>query len=108
LEGQFDAIRYALRGGTSPENLVQIRKLWGAYLGEVLKRLGNGEWTPPPTLVGNADAIDDDNLGPSRRGNEPGVKLAHGCYFPHEPISARIEQGPARSIVSWLNQALQR
>ena len=38
LDALFDAVRYALRGGDTPENRDNLCKLWGAYLGEVLDR----------------------------------------------------------------------
>lgn len=44
LDGQFRAVAYALRGGASPENQAQLIDLWGAYLGEMLRRQADAEW----------------------------------------------------------------
>ena len=84
LESQFDAIRYALRGGLSADNVTNLTKLWGAYFGETLQRLGGGEWT-----IIQAD-------GQARialRGRETTI-------FPHEKIHARLTHGASENV--WL------
>lgn len=88
LESQFDAVRYALRGGANSENIAQLRQLWGAYLGEVLRRLGGGQWQVQAGSV------------------EPMVTVDKGRFYPHLQIQARFDLGPQASLVSWLERAL--
>jgi len=108
LENQFDAIRYALRGGASPENCQKLRRLWGAYLGEMLRRIGNGRWIPPPSVkephsshqAAPTEAQEDSIM------LEPWVELAQGTCAPHQQIAERIQEGPSRNIVAWMKQVL--
>jgi len=44
LDGQFKTVGYALRGGLSPANVAQLVELWGAYLGENIRRATDAEW----------------------------------------------------------------
>lgn len=82
LESQFDAVRYALRGGLTDDNLQNLTKLWGAYLGETLKRLGGGEWTTIQT-----------------DGRERlAVKVRESTIFPHEKVHARLTNGASENV----------
>jgi hypothetical protein len=42
--------RRALRRGPTQEQLDQMAKIWGAYLGEVMRRLWGGEWATHTAL----------------------------------------------------------
>lgn len=44
LESLCDDVEYALRGGKSEENLDLLVRIWGAYLGETMRRHSGGEW----------------------------------------------------------------
>ena len=44
LENQADSVTYAMRGGKTPENIALLSRLWGAYLGEALRKLTGAEW----------------------------------------------------------------
>lgn len=90
LEAQFDAIRYALRGGATPENRAKLRRLWGAYLGEVLVRLGRGEW------------VEEE----SAQGRRIGVRIEAQVHYPHERVEERIDKGAESGIVEWVNRIL--
>jgi hypothetical protein len=82
LETQFDAVRYALRGGLTDDNINNLTKLWGAYLGETLKRLGGGEWTTIQTDSRERLAV---------QGRETTI-------FPHEKIHARLINGASENV----------
>lgn len=90
LDALFDAVRYALRGGDTPENRDNLCKLWGAYLGEVLRRHSDGAWH---------------NAG-SEEAPVPRVRVGELLHEPHHSIRVRFEQGPSASIVTWFEQAL--
>ena len=47
LEGLFDDVDFTLRGGKSPENVELLTRVWGSYLGEVIRRNAGGEWVEP-------------------------------------------------------------
>ena len=44
LDGLFDQVDYAWPGGASDDNIEQLTRLWGSYLGEVLRRRCGGQW----------------------------------------------------------------
>lgn len=88
LEGLFDAVRYALRGGDTPENRENLCKLWGAYLGEVLRRHTHGAWQDAGTTEAPA----------------PRVRVGETLHDSHQSIRTRFENGPAANIVTWFEQ----
>jgi hypothetical protein len=45
LEKNIDTVEYAIRGGKSDENVQILTRIWGAYLGEALRKQCGGEWT---------------------------------------------------------------
>jgi len=44
LEANADNIEYAIKGGRSAENVAMLARIWGAYIGEALRRTGEWEW----------------------------------------------------------------
>ena len=44
LDEQCDAVDYTLASGKSEENLQLLKRIWGAYLGETIRRQRGGEW----------------------------------------------------------------
>ena len=44
LEANADTIEYAIRGGRSEENVAMLSRIWGAYIGEALRKVGQWEW----------------------------------------------------------------
>jgi len=44
LEEAAKDVPFAIDGGASAENVDLLARIWGAYVGEVLRRGGNGLW----------------------------------------------------------------
>ena len=44
LEANADDVEYALKGGKSNENVAMLARIWGAYIGEALRKAGEWEW----------------------------------------------------------------
>ena len=44
LDPLCDDVQFALRDGMSDENIELLTRIWGAYLGEVIRRSAGGEW----------------------------------------------------------------
>jgi hypothetical protein len=45
LDEMIGQWQYALPGGNKPENVEKLVRVWGAYLGETIRRTLGGEWT---------------------------------------------------------------
>ena len=75
LENHYDNVAYALRGGMSPENVALLTRLWGAYLGESLRRATGAEWIEEPAATGRRLGL-----------KGPGEKVV----YPHEIIGSRL------------------
>ncbi|HND54755.1 MAG TPA: hypothetical protein PLV92_20225 [Pirellulaceae bacterium] len=91
LEKQFEAAKYALRGGLTPENIDKLSTLWGAYLGEVVRRHCGAEWA--------AETVDG--------GERPIVQRGAVVVRPHAQVRARCEQGASASVVAFYEQTKQ-
>ena len=83
LEEQFDAIDYALSGGMSDENIQLLKRVWGSYLGETIRRQYGGQWD----LVSNDEGEEVPAL--TRQGKS---------LFPHQQVSQRLTEGDQHSI----------
>ena len=44
LEANADDVEYAIKGGKSDENVAMLVRVWGAYIGEALRKVGQWEW----------------------------------------------------------------
>jgi hypothetical protein len=92
LEGQCDSVEYAIRGGKSPENIEKLAKIWGAYLGESLRRATQAEWFI-------------EESGGQRR---IGLKGAAGrAVYPHEHVRCRLTQPGTESLAGFFRSARQ-
>jgi hypothetical protein len=75
LNTHADSVEYAIRGGKSLENIEMLTRVWGAYLGEALRKATGAEWT----LEG---------AGQVRR---PALKGPGGVVHPHEQVHKRLQ-----------------
>ncbi len=44
IEANADDVEYAVKGGKSAENVAMLVRIWGAYIGESLRKACGGEW----------------------------------------------------------------
>ena len=44
IEANADDIEYAIQDGKSAENVAMLVRIWGAYIGEALRKACGGEW----------------------------------------------------------------
>jgi len=83
LEEQFDAIDYAISGGMSDENIQLLKRVWGSYLGETIRRQYGGQW----------------NLISNDKGEEvPALTYQGKSLFPHQQVMRRLTEGDQHSI----------
>jgi hypothetical protein len=92
LESQADSIDYALEGGRSDENIELLTRIWGSYLGEVLRRNGCGEWVREEADGGSRVALQ----GP------------HETVYPHEQMRRRLTEGPDHNLAAYFQQVRDR
>jgi hypothetical protein len=84
LENLCDTVEYAIRGGKSPENIEMLTRVWGAYLGEAVRRATGAEW------------VQD-----SESGNRPCLKGSSGHrFFPHELVRSRLTSKNAEKLAN--------
>lgn len=92
LDENCDSVEFALRGGKTPENVDMLTRIWGAYLGESLRKATKAEWFA-------------DESGGTRR---LGLRGAPGAtVFPHEVVRSRLTQQGAESLLAFYRDARQ-
>lgn len=84
LDEQCKAAAYALRGGLTAENIDKLTQLWGAYLGEVLRRNSAAQWSQVSEAGVDKFALE--------RGEHRVV--------PHDLVRQRLVEGPAAAIAA--------
>jgi hypothetical protein len=90
LESQCASIEYALRGGKSPENVELLSRIWGAYIGESLRRATGAAWV-------------EEVEGESRR---IGLQGSGGQrVHPHEQVRKRLTDTAAQDLTAYFRQA---
>lgn len=92
LGNQFDSLEYAIRGGKSPENVSLLTRLWGAYIGESLRRATDAQWIEEVTPAGRRMGL---------RGRSGKV------IYPHEHVHKRLLDKSAGDIVGFFQTCLE-
>ena len=82
FEDLFAQWHYALPGGSKPENVDKLVRVWGAYLGEMIRRTLGGEWV---TLPGERTAL----------------RLRSGDIFPHDAIRRRLAKESSETLPAY-------
>ena len=72
----------ALRGGKSDENIDLLTRVWGASLGEVIRREHTGQW--------------------SERESSPAIQTENTTLFPHDQIRKRLTLCAEHSLVEYV------
>ena len=87
LETQADTIEFALRGGKSQENIDLLSRLWGAYIGESIRKAAGGEWTRG----------EDDRVA---------LKIGDQLFYPHEQLRQRLVEGNTYNLTTYFQAAV--
>ena len=87
LELQFDLVEYAIKGGKSPENIELLTRIWGSYLGEVMRRLG-GEW------------VQEESEGTRRLA----IRGKNQMLYPHDQVRQRLTGGVQHNVWAYFQQ----
>jgi Domain of unknown function (DUF3806) len=82
VERLVDDVRYSMPGGTKPENIDLLCRVWGAYIGEVFHRNTGGEWVQWKDQSGEAIAF----------------KSGGVTVFPHDKVRKRLLDGPEHNL----------
>jgi hypothetical protein len=82
LEKLFDRVQYAMSEPESRETLGLLTRLWGSYLGEVIRRKHGGEWI----------------IWTDKHGKTMALQVGEATVFPHNKVKKRLERGPDHNI----------
>jgi hypothetical protein len=72
LESNVDTVEYAIKGGKTEENLDMLARIWGAYVGEALRKACGGEW--------------------EQEGGRIGLRSEKGIAHPQEHVRRRMTE----------------
>jgi hypothetical protein len=89
LEGEIDTVEYAISGGKSDENIAMFTRIWGAYLGESIRKNGGGEW------------IRDDEGQIGLRNNDVVLQ-------PHHQIRRRLLEGAELNLSRYYQESIKK
>jgi len=84
LEANIDTVEYAIKGGKTEENLDMMSQVWGAYIGEALRKVCGGEW--------------------EQEGGRIGLRTEKGIAYPQEHIRRRLTES-AQGLGDYFRQA---
>jgi hypothetical protein len=87
LERVIDDYRIAVPEGESPETLARLVRLWGAYLGEVIRKRLGGEW-----------------IEAEEAGESAALTLGERTIEPLAQVRRRLEGGKAHDLWQFYNQ----
>jgi hypothetical protein len=82
LEQLFDRVEYAMANPDSKETTGLLTRLWGSYLGEVIRKKHGGEW-----LIWNDE-----------HGKAIALQIGNALIFPFNKIKKRLERGPGQNV----------
>jgi hypothetical protein len=82
LEKLFDRVQYAMSEPESRETLGLLTRLWGSYLGEVIRRKHGGEWI----------------IWTDKHGKTMALQVGEATVFPHNKVKKRLERGSDHNI----------
>jgi len=64
LDALFDDVEFTMPGGKSDDNVDLLTRVWGSYLGEVIRRNLGGDWIDGHSDGQNALQIQDEKIAP--------------------------------------------
>ena len=83
----------AVKGPAIDAEVWTMAKMWGAYVGETLRRQCGGRWRTTPTIDGRADLLFETPLGK---------------YRPVEQVRRRLAEGKGDGVVAMYRELLAR
>ena len=89
LDNQSDSIGFAIRGGKSAENVDLLTRLWGAYLGEALRKATGAEWV----------------LDAAAQVQRIGLRGQDATVHPHEQVRRRLNGTHDDSLLQFYQRA---
>jgi hypothetical protein len=92
--GSIDTLEHLLQGQAAVDLDFQSR-LWGSYLGEVMRFRWDGEWLLAPYPGGGASAV-------------PTLDIRGSRLYPTMKIYRRLTLGPAESLTAFYRMAADR
>lgn len=72
LESNADDVEYAIKGGKTEENVAMLSRIWGAYIGEALRKVCGGDWQQEDGRIG--------------------LRTDNGIAYPQEHIRRRLTE----------------
>lgn len=87
IEANADTVEYAIKGGKSAENIDMLSRIWGAYIGEALRRECGGEW--------------------EQDGDRVALRTDKGSAHPQEYVRQRMTEG-SQSMGDYFRQTKER
>lgn len=84
IETNADTVEYAIKGGKSDENLDMLARIWGAYIGESLRRKCGGDW--------------------EQDGDQIALRTSRGAVYPQQHVRSRLANG-AQGLGDYFRQA---
>ena len=85
LDPLCDDVEFMLAGGKSEENIELLTRIWGAYLGELLRKQCDGQW------------VEDDGRC---------LQIGDGQLRPHEQVRRRLTEGAEFSLPNYVEPYL--
>ena len=76
-------------GGASDENIQLLTRTWGAYFGEVLRRMGAGQWVEADNPHGAIFELPGESFSPHDRVRE---RMQQGADFSLAEFAKKISQ----------------
>ena len=90
LETLFDRVEYAMPDPESKETLGLLTRLWGSYLGEVIRRRHGGDWI----------------IWTDKHGKTMALQVGDATIFTHNKVKKRLERGPEHNIWNYYQGVL--
>jgi hypothetical protein len=90
LEKLCDRVQYAMPDAESKETLGLLTRLWGSYLGEVIRRRLGGEWI----------------IWTDKHGKTMALRVGEATVFPHNKVKKRLERGTDHNIWNYYQSVM--
>jgi hypothetical protein len=90
LETLFDRVEYAMPDPEAKETIGLLTRLWGSYLGEVIRRRHGGEWI----------------IWTDKHGKTMALQVGDATIFTHNKVKKRLERGPEHNIWNYYQSVL--